>query len=314
MIYLLYGEEYFLLKSKEDEIIKSSKIDNIISIDFSSSKLSDVLNEVYYCDLFNSKKLIIVSNFSFKSLNKDEEESFKKYLDNMNDNIVILKSIDASIDSKKTIIKKLNKVGNVYNAKKLDKYELTSYLIELFKKEKYKISDTLIKKVIDICSYSKYSNDNSYIFNEINKLMMYKYDTKEITSEDVEAVISKNMDNEMYNLVNAVLCKDTKNIFDEFKIIKELEVDPYFILSSISKQFRTLTQIKILSSGMAGDAIAKKLGMNPYAIQIIGKNTRLYSIDDLANILEKIFYTDEKMKSENIDKYRILEEFFIELE
>ena len=36
MIYLLYGDEYYLIKEKIDNIVKETAIDNIISIDFSN--------------------------------------------------------------------------------------------------------------------------------------------------------------------------------------------------------------------------------------------------------------------------------------
>jgi len=314
MIYLLYGEEYFLLKEKIEEIKSKTDVDNIISIDFDYSNIQNILNEVCYIDLFNSKKLLIVSNFTFKKLKEEDEKALIKYFDNLNDNIIIFKCIDKSLDLRKNIVKKFNSVAEVSYLKKLDRFELFNYLKEMFKKEKYKISDELIKKIINDCGYNNYSENNNYIFDEVNKLMMYTLMEKEINSKDVEDVILKNTDNEIFNLINAVTRKDIEATFDEFKIIKELDIEPTIILTSISKQFRTLLQIKILNSEMGNDSIAKKLGLNPYAVEIISKNINLYTIDNLVDVLDKIFHADEKMKSENIDKYGILEQFFIDLE
>lgn len=314
MIYLLYGEEYFLLNEKLNEIIAELCIDNVISMDFEFSSVTDILNEVCYVDLFNAKKLLIISNFSFKSLKEDDEKELIRYFDNLNENVIIFKCIDKSLDSRKNIVKKFDSAGKVYNIKKLDRWKLFDYLKDLFKREKYKITDELLKKIINICGYNNYSENNNYIFDEVSKLMMYNLKDKEITEEDIDDVVLKNTENEMFNLINAVTRKDIKSIFDEFKIIKELNIDPYMVLNGISKQFRNLLQIKILNKEMSNDSVAKKLGMNPYAVEIISKNTGLYSIEKLADILDKIFYVDEKMKSENIDKYKILEQFFIDLE
>ena len=314
MIYLLYGEEYFLLKEKIEEIKSKTNVDNIISIDFDYSNIQNILNEVCYIDLFNSKKLLIVSNFTFKKLKEEDEKALIKYFDNLNDNVIIFKCIDKSLDLRKNIVKKFNSVAKVSYLKKLDRFELFNHLKEMFKKEKYKISDELIKKIINDCGYNNYSENNNYIFDEINKLMMYTLMEKEINSKDIDDVILKNTDNEIFNLINAVTRRDIEATFDEFKIIKELDIEPTIILTSIAKQFRTLLQIKILNSEMGNDSIAKKLGLNPYAVEIISKNINLYTIDNLVDILDKIFYADEKMKSENIDKYGILEQFFIDLE
>lgn len=314
MIYLLYGEEYFLLKEKIEDIKSKTNVDNIISIDFDYSNIQNILNEVCYIDLFNSKKLLIVSNFTFKKLKEEDEKALIKYFENLNDNVIIFKCTDKSLDLRKSIVKKFNSVAEVSYLKKLDRFELFNQLKEMFKKEKYKISDELIKKIINDCGYNNYSENNNYIFDEVNKLMMYTLMEKEINSKDIDDVILKNTDNEIFNLINAVTRRDIEATFDEFKIIKELGIEPTIILTSIAKQFRTLLQIKILNSEMGNDSIAKKLGLNPYAVEIISKNINLYSIDNLVDILDKIFYADEKMKSENIDKYGILEQFFIDLE
>ncbi len=314
MIYLLYGEEYFLLKEKIEEIKSKLNVDNIISIDFDYSNIQNILNEVCYIDLFNTKKLLIVNNFTFKKLKEEDEKDLIKYFDNLNDNVIIFKCVDKNLDLRKNIVKKFNNVAEVCYLKKLDRFELFNYLKEMFKREKYKISDELIRKIINDCGYNNYSENNNYIFDEVNKLMLFTLMEKEINTKDIEEVILKNTDNEIFNLINAVTRKDIEATFDEFKIIKELNIEPTIILTSISKQFRTLLQIKILNSEMGNDGIAKKLGLNPYAVEIISKNINLYTIDNLVDILDKIFYADEKMKSENIDKYGILEQFFIDLE
>ena len=68
MIYVFLGNEINIIKKKIDSLIDELKIDNIIKYDYDSVSIDDILNEVNYVDLFNEKKLLIVSNFTFKKM------------------------------------------------------------------------------------------------------------------------------------------------------------------------------------------------------------------------------------------------------
>ena len=61
MIYVFLGNEINIIKKKIDSLIDELKIDNIIKYDYDSVSIDDILNEVNYVDLFNEKKLLIVS-------------------------------------------------------------------------------------------------------------------------------------------------------------------------------------------------------------------------------------------------------------
>ena len=66
MIYVFLGNEINIIKRKIDVLVDELKIDNIIKYDYDSVSMDDILNEINYVDLFNEKKLLIVSNFTFK--------------------------------------------------------------------------------------------------------------------------------------------------------------------------------------------------------------------------------------------------------
>ena len=68
MIYVFLGNEINIIKKKIDSLIDELKIDNVIKYDYDSVHIDDILNEVNYVDLFNEKKLLIVSNFTFKKI------------------------------------------------------------------------------------------------------------------------------------------------------------------------------------------------------------------------------------------------------
>ena len=98
MIYLLLGKDFNIVNARVSSLVSSLNISNIIKYDFSETDLTSIINEVNYIDLFNEKKLLIVSNFSLKNVKDELEELLTKYINNMGENVIIFKCIDESLD------------------------------------------------------------------------------------------------------------------------------------------------------------------------------------------------------------------------
>ena len=64
VIYLLYGEEQFLIKEEIKNIIKKQKIDsiNIIKYDLETDNMKDIIDDAYTLSLFEDRKIIIAEN------------------------------------------------------------------------------------------------------------------------------------------------------------------------------------------------------------------------------------------------------------
>ena len=107
MIYVFIGKDFNILSKRVDELINKLNINNIIRYDNDETNLNEIIDEVNYVDLFNEKKLVIVTNFSFKNKKSDEEELLINYINHMNDNIIIFKCIDESLDERKKLTKVL---------------------------------------------------------------------------------------------------------------------------------------------------------------------------------------------------------------
>ena len=169
MVYLINGEKSLIDKEVND-LIKKYNTTSIIKYDLVFNKISDVINDINTVNLFSDKKVIICSSIN----NIDNIDILVKYLDNQNDNILILTNED------KIDLKILNKIKNK-NIEKIDlsNIDLTSFIKEEFKD--YKIS---FKEINMLKDYT--SNDYNRIKEEIIKLKMYKLDTNEIKEDDIK--------------------------------------------------------------------------------------------------------------------------------
>lgn len=308
MIYVFLGNEINLLKRRIDGLKCELNINNIIDYDFDSCNILDILNEVNYVDLFNEKKLIIVSNFSFKKVKDAHEKELLRYIDNMNDNVIILKCIDESLDERKNITKKLREKCKVEEIKKMDYKELHEYITNMFVSNNKKITYNQVKEILNRCEY----NDDLAI-NETEKLLLYKLGEDVITDDDIDKVVSKSSEKEIFTLSDAVMKKNLKQIFNSYNILIRSGIEPVVLIDNLARQFRTLYQVKILCKTMDEKEISRKLGLNPYVVKKTHENVNNYEEEELINNLYELSNLDIDIKVKGLDKYKVLENFFLKI-
>ena len=308
MIYVFLGNEINLLKRRIDGLKHELNINNIIEYDFDDSNIIDILNEANYVDLFNEKKLIIVSNFSFKKVKDAFEKELLRYIDNMNDNVIILKCIDESLDERKNITKKLREKCKVEEIKKMDYKELHEYITNMFVSNNKKITYNQVKEILNRCEY----NDDLAI-NETEKLLLYKLGEDVITDDDIDKVVSKSSEKEIFTLSDAVMKKNLKQIFNSYNILIRSGIEPVVLIDNLARQFRTLYQVKILCKTMDEKEMSRKLGLNPYVVKKAHENVNNYEEEELINNLYELSNLDIDIKVKGLDKYKVLENFFLKI-
>lgn len=309
MIYVFLGIDFNIVKKKIDDLINKLNINNIIKYDFSETSIKDILDEVNYIDLFNEQKLIIVSNFSFKKLKDKDEELLKKYIDNMNDNVIILRCIDESLDERKSIIKLLKNKCKVEEVKKLDYKELHEYITNMLKENKINTTYNQVKKILDLCEYNA-----DYTISEVEKLILYKYGQNELYDEDIDEVITKSTEKEIFTFTENVIKRDVAASLESYNILMgKKKMDEILLIDSLEKQFRLLFQTKELRSKMDEVTLSRSLGVNPYVIKKLYPYLNNYTLEDIANILYKLSEMDRDIKINGYDKRHVFEMFLISL-
>lgn len=306
MIYVFLGKDFNVVNARIDDLINKLNISNIIKYDLTDDLFDDVLNEVNYVDLFNEKKLVIVSNFSFKSLTEEEEKRFIRYVENMSDNVIIIRCIDASVDERKKLIKLLKEKCKIENIEGLDYRNLHQYIKNMFTDAGIYTDFYKIKKILDLCEY-----DPDYTISEVNKMLIYKKGDNELTDKDIDDVISKNNEKEIYNFTESIMKKDIKGSLNSFKILDSSKADPAYLVNAIAGQFRLLSQLKYVKPGLNEEAIARELGVNKVAVIHALPYVRNYSDEEIMDLLYKLSNCDMEIKVYGKDGDYVIEKFIM---
>lgn len=311
MFYILYGENGVMLDNYIEELMKSKDISDKIVYDYSECNIKDVIEECSYNDLFGSNKMVVLDNSVFlTSKGSLEDKAFDSYISSPNENtVLVFKVICEKLDERKKLVKDLKSKSIVKEFKDLDKTNINGYINSYFTNLGYKIDYNAVSEII-----SRIGETRRVLYSELEKLELYKVKDKHITIEDVKKVVTKYEEDNIFKLVDAVINKDKKRIFTIYKKIINDKVEPSVIIVLLANNIRLILQTKLLyEEKMSETSIASKLKEHPYRIKLALNNAYKSTINELVSELNKLFYLDYKIKTGEVDRYKGLEAFFIEL-
>ena len=312
MLYLLYGTENYLIKKEIDKILNANSIDriNVSEYNLEVDSFKDIIDDANTISLFAEKKGIVINNsyiFTGKNVkSNNDSEIFLEYFKNINPDTIIIFVVDSEkLDERKKLLTEIKRIGSIkYFGKKND---LTDFLKNMF--EGYNISIQDIRFMIDRCG-----NNLDILSQEVNKIKIYKDTDKNITREDIMNLTSKNIDIDIFGLVDTIINKNKDKALEIYKEMLVNGEEPIKIIVILANQFRIIYQAKELyKKGYNGNDIATMIGIHPYRIKLALEKARDYNSSILLDYLEKLADLDYDIKVGNIESSLGLEMFILSI-
>ena len=311
MNYLLYGKELFLIDKEIKNIINKNRIEeiNISKYDLELNTLNEILDDANTVSLFSNNKLIIVENaFIFSRVqNKkiDNVEILENYLKNNNDAIIIFINNNEKIDSVKKIVKLIKEKGVIKEFNPLK--NINNTVKNMF--DDYKISDSCIKLLID-----RVGNSLELIYQEVEKLKIYKINDKIITNKDIEDVVVENINVDIFKFVDDIINKNKKEAIKTYKELLKLNEEPIKIIALLASKFRLMYQAnKLAKKGYTEESISEILKVHKYPVHLAILAGYKYSSEILLKYLNDLADLDIGIKTGEKDKELALELFILSL-
>lgn len=312
-IYVVYGNEKYLIESSLNKIIENNHDSEIVKYDLNFDLVNNIIEEIISFPLFADKKIIIISNALFltglsNNVSDEETKALEKVLEDIPEQInLVLVVENEKLDGRKNLVKKLLKDSNILECNKLSDQEAYEFVQNAFEEDNYQIDLKAINSLLD-----KSKENLTLLMSEIDKLKIFKVDTKIITKDDVDQLVSKYDYDNIFELTNSVVNKDlTKALFLYQELLKRGE-EPIKIIVLLANQFRTIFQVKkMLINTNNKKEIADKLKIHPYRVEL-AKRINI-SEEILLDYLEKLADLDENIKTNRVDKESGLEMFFLNM-
>lgn len=319
-LYFLFGEEKYLINYYTDKIVSKILGNNINDFNFQTFSSLEDINElevsVEALPLMSSIKCVKIVDLDIENLSQDNFKKFKELISNLPETtILIISQTNIEINLKKSskwvsLLKLLSKHGDVLELKKLSKIALCKQIICWIKKLSSEISQQNAEMLIN------YAGENLVDLKiEIEKLCAFCLG-REITAQDIEMLVSKKLEANIFELSKAIANKDTAKALNILNVLFYKKEEPIAILAILSGAYIDMYRVKI--SKNAGEMPAKVADYFDYKgkafrLDIAQRNSYNISLKSIKECINALLETDFKLKSSQVDSKILLEELTIKL-
>lgn len=262
-LYLLYGEEAYLRRQYRDNLKKAliSETDTMnCSIyagkDINANEVADIAGTMPF---FAERRVIIIENSGWLKSGNEKMVELVKALPATTCMIFV----EEEVDKRSKLYKAITANGYAALCEMQDEATLKKWIMGLLKKENKLITPDALNLLLD-----KTGTNMENIRREVEKLVCYKYYDEGITVTDVEELCIVQIQNQIFDMVEAVAQKNQKQALDLYYNLLALKEAPMKILALIARQFNMLLQVKEMKlKGYQESMIASQTGLNPYFLK-----------------------------------------------
>ena len=309
-IYLLYGEELFLLENSLKRIknIFGECIKGINYINIDETNYTELIQDIETPAFGYEKKLIIARNTGLlkkdgKRKNVELEKSREKLIEYLNKNIdmikesVVLVFVEENADNKKELYKVIDKNGVVCNFEYQKPIQLEKRIKVICNGYEVKIDDSTLRYFIECCGTNMQD-----LINEIRKLIEYAGKGGKILKEDIDELSIKKIESVIFDLTDSLGKKDTAKALQVLKNLIYAKEPLQKILITLYNHFKKIYFTK-LALKYEKDIISS-LDLKPNQTFLVNKYKQqagYFTEYELKQILQKLRDLDYEYKNGLID-------------
>ena len=309
-IYLLYGEELFLLESclKKIRNIFGECIKGINYILIYEQNVSEIIADIETPSFGYEKKLIIARNTGLfkKEGKKKTGELYKlkeKLAEYIEQNIkliqesVVLVFVDEEVDEKSDLFKKIEKNGVICKFDYQKPIQIEQRIKAICNSYKVQIDSQTMKYFIECCGTNMQD-----LINEIRKLIEYAGKKGTITKEDIDKLSIKKIESIIFDLTDDLGKKDIASALDVFHNLIYAKEPIAKILITLYNHFKKLYITKMALR--ENKELTTSLNLKPNQMFLTTKykvQAKYFKESELRAILQELCNLDYNFKSGKID-------------
>ncbi len=321
--YLFVGEEYYLMEMAiervKDAFIAEGMEDlNYSVFDRKDLDFDDLYNACETLPFMNDKKIILVKDIGeVIESSKDFDGDLGAYIEKVNptSSLILIDKLNLLKKTSKTY-KAIKKQEGLIEFPRLKAKDLENWILASFKKLEKSISIAEVNYLISQSKYGVYGSDkNLYeLENEINKIGNFALG-QEITKTDVDKVLSKSLDTNIFNLLGAINRRDRDESLRILNDMYEGNEPIQKIVFMIIRQVKLMLGFRLYKNRGDNDtSIQKKLQIKDYEFRKISKDSMNLSEESLTKAMDYLLDFDIKQKTRSIDEKIGLEKLIIYLQ
>lgn len=306
-IYLLYGTEAYLRRQYRDKLKNAlcQPGDQMNFAAFTGKNVNpkEIIDLAETLPFLAERRVILLEDSGFF---KNSCEELAQYLTEAAPTVNFI-FVEEEVDKRSKMYKAVKKAGSIIEFSAQSEELLTRWILSRLNKEGKQLTSSVMRLFLD-----KTGTDMENIDKELEKLICYTLGRNQITAEDVEAVVTEQTTNKIFEMVNAVAEHNQRKALDLYYDLLALKEAPMRIFFLINRQFQILFQIREMAArGMDSQTMAKIAGIPPFAVKRHVAQAKGFAAAQLKQALQDGAELEEAVKTGRMNDRMAVELFLI---
>lgn len=308
---LLYGAESYLINRSLhqilDAVVPAEVRDfNLQQFHARDARIETIVDTAMTLPVFAERRAVVVRDIDkFKA---DDFVALLAYVDNpVPETCFVL--VAEKIDRRKKFFQTLQKKGEMVEFKALYDNQIPAFVKEQVNAAGFTLTEDAMVE------FSRRSGTNLQgIVGELEKLFQYTGEQKVIDVEDVRAIVSDTKVDTVFDMTNALGQNRAGEAVRLLRRLLDDGVAGLMILSMLTRHFRQLWMCReLLDDGVGRADISRRIGVNPYFVDGIMAQARLFERSHFRQAFDRFLATDLALKSGGGQPGALLERLLLEL-
>lgn len=316
-ILLLYGTDPYSIKQAADQAVADAQIalDDVLSFDMEETPLEEAIEAAMTIPFFSERKAVILRNATFLSPKPAKDlvqdvNVLARYFEHPSPATLLVVVVPSDkLECKKELLSLLELHGRALKfetAKKQDLYDIARSVVA---GGGMKIEPDALEELI-----RRIDENPTMLERELEKLRLYALGKSVITLSMVEAITPRNLEDNVYELINQIVAKNKTTAMRMLQDLTRLNVDPVFLMQALSGKFQELLTAKaLIKAKKTYEEMMKHFGYSKGRMYYVQKNASEMDADLLARYIDDLGTLDFKVKSGQIDKLMGFEMFLLSI-
>lgn len=300
----IYGQEDLKIEAEIKKL--TSNFEGEVIVFNNDEPTEDILLAVETSSFFSERKIIIIKNhFSFLEAEAGKRMIYITSNSPKENLIVIVNSLEKNV-SLNPFIKFLHNNATCIKCDKITDKEMPGVILSLVEQKGGKISLVNATKIAQMLP-----NDLGVIVNEISALVSYN---PEVTSVNIELMMSKFSEDDFFAFPNAIINGDNKEILRIYKDKMDTEEEVALLVGQIASVLTLAYHIYTYKmQGLSEGEIAEILKIHPFKVKKSSQLISAKGISKLKFLIFKLAQLDKDIKTGKIDKNIGFDYFILQL-
>nr|WP_203641859.1 DNA polymerase III subunit delta [Levilactobacillus andaensis] len=303
-VYLILGQADYLQRRLKTGFKASVPVDeqtmNFASYDMDTVPLAVALDDAMAAPFFGERRVVCIDNPQFltgetkKQKVEHDIDSLQTYLGApMDSTVLVFFAPYEKLDGRKKVVKQLKKVATAIEIGNFSERDVRQFINDQLKQDGYSMAPAALNELIQ-----RTDANLTLMMSELPKLELFTHPEKTIDMAAVAGLVTQTLTQNVFDLVNKVLAKDTAGAVTLYRELLQAKEEPLKINAILQGQFRLLIQTKVLAKqGFSQGRLASELKVHPYRIKLALQMHRRFKLTDLNRAYLGLFQVERQMKS-----------------